>query len=65
MGQKNYKGTVSISNADGRIRLRWRYNSQRFSLSLYNYSKSNLLQAKKTALLLIINTLELHLKGKP
>ncbi|WP_026768519.1 tyrosine-type recombinase/integrase [Asinibacterium sp. OR53] len=50
MGQKNFKGVVSVANADGRIRLRWRYQAHRYSLSLYKYSKQNLLQAKKTAL---------------
>ena len=50
MGQKNSKGTVTITNADGRIRLRWRYLTKRYSLSLFAYSKQNLLQARKTAL---------------
>jgi integrase len=50
MGQKNSKGTVTITNADGRIRLRWRYQTKRYSLSLYVFSKQNLLQARKTAL---------------
>lgn len=50
MGQKNQKGTVSITDFNGRIRLRWRYHSQRFSLSLFAYNKTNLLAARKTAL---------------
>lgn len=50
MGQKNTKGTVSIVNADERIRLRWRYQGARYSLSLLPYSKSNLLKARKVAL---------------
>ena len=50
MGQKNSKGTVTITNADGRIRLRWRYQTKRYSLSLYVFSKQNLLQVRKTAL---------------
>lgn len=50
MGQKNSKGTVTIANADGRIRLRWRYNTKRYSLSLFAFTKQNLLHAKKTAL---------------
>jgi len=50
MGQKNSKGTVSLQNASGRIRLRWRYQSKRYSLSLYSFSKQNLLQARITAL---------------
>jgi len=47
LGQKNSKGTVSIINADGRIRLRWRYQNKRASVNLSSYSKTNLLQAKK------------------
>ncbi|MCW3074506.1 MAG: hypothetical protein JWP69_1575 [Flaviaesturariibacter sp.] len=52
MGQekKNHKGSVSIINAAGRIRLRFRFQKQRFSLNLFSYSKSNLLAAKKIAL---------------
>lgn len=50
MGQKNSKGTVSISNADNRIRLRWRYQSIRYSINLNTYSKVNLLAARKLAL---------------
>lgn len=50
MGQKNTKGTVSINNTDGRIRLRWRYNAIRYSINLNAYNKANLLLAKKTAL---------------
>lgn len=50
MGQKNFKGTVSISDADDRIRLRWRFQSKRYSINLSAYTKTNLLQAKKVAL---------------
>ena len=50
MGQKHAKGTVSIINDSNRIRLRWRYNTKRYSLNLFRYSKHNLLQAKKIAL---------------
>jgi len=50
MGIKNPKGTVSVENFKGRVRLRWRYQTKRYSLSLYSFSKQNLLQAKKTAL---------------
>jgi len=50
LGQKNSKGTVSISNADNRIRLRWRYQSIRYSINLHSYSKVNLLAARKIAL---------------
>jgi integrase len=50
MGQKNTKGTVSINNTDGRIRLRWRYRTIRYSINLNAYNKANLLIAKKAAL---------------
>ena len=50
MGQKNIKGTVSITDTDGRIRLRWRYCTIRYSINLNSYNKVNLLIAKKTAL---------------
>ncbi len=50
MGIKNQKGTVSVENYRGRIRLRWRCQNKRYSLSLYKISKQNLLQARKTAL---------------
>lgn len=50
MGHKNQKGTVTITNYKGRIRLRWRYQSKRYSLNLFAFSKQNLLQARKTAL---------------
>ncbi|NCI45668.1 site-specific integrase [Sediminibacterium soli] len=50
MGQKNFKGAVSVTNADGRIRLRWRYSGQRYSINLSAYSRQHLQQAKKTAL---------------
>ena len=50
LGQKSNKGAVSITNCEGRIRLRWRYQGKRYSLSLSIYNKLNLLQAGKTAL---------------
>jgi len=50
MGQKNSKGTVTIINANGRIRLRWRYEANRHSISLGEYTKSNLIQARIIAL---------------
>ena len=50
MGQKSPKGSVGITNADGRIRLRWKYQYKRYSMSLLAYSKTNLLQARKLAL---------------
>ena len=50
MGQKNTKGTVTIINADGRIRLRWRFKAIRHSISLGAYTRSNLIQARIIAL---------------
>ena len=49
-GHKNARGTVSIINYKERIRLRWSYQSKRYSLNLAAYIKANLLHAKKTAL---------------
>jgi len=50
MGIKNQKGTVSVENYKGRIRLRWRHLAKRYSISLSAYSKQNLFQAKILAL---------------
>lgn len=50
MGQKSCKGSVSISECDGRIRLRWRILGKRYSLNLSKWDELNLLQAKKLAL---------------
>jgi integrase len=50
MGIKNQKGTVSVENYKGRIRLRWRFQAKRYSLSLTAYSKQNLFQARILAL---------------
>lgn len=50
MGQKNTKGTVIINDTDGRIRLRWRYRTIRYSINLNAYNKVNLLKAKRAAL---------------
>lgn len=65
MGQKNQKGTVSIENAAGRIRLRWRYQNKRYSVSLFSFSKPNLVEAKKVALQIerdvLCNTLDVTL----
>ena len=52
MGHKNQKGTVSVINYNGRIRLRWRFQSKRYSLNLASYNKINLLPARKIALLI-------------
>jgi integrase len=50
--KKNSKGTVSITNAKGRIRLRWRCQKERYSLNLFAYNKANLLKSKKVALVI-------------
>ncbi|CAL1517839.1 site-specific integrase [Chitinophaga sp. MM2321] len=40
---KNLPGEISITNHKGRIRLRWRVNTERYSLNLpYSYTDSNL-----------------------
>lgn len=49
LGHKEPKGSVSINNYKGRIRLRWRHESKRYSLNLSFYNKINLIQARKTA----------------
>jgi integrase len=50
MGQKNTKGTVTIINANGRIRLRWRFKAKRNSINFGAYTKPNLIQARIIAL---------------
>jgi integrase len=50
MGTKNFKGTVSVEQNAGRIRLRWRFQKKRFSLNLFLFTKANHLLAKKIAL---------------
>lgn len=50
LGIKNQKGTVSVKNVKNRIRLRWRYQGKRYSLSLGAYDKINLKAAKKVIL---------------
>ena len=52
MGRKNLKGTVSILKDRNAIRLRWRYQKERYSINLSLYNKHNLTLAKKTALLI-------------
>jgi integrase len=49
MGHKTSKGSISMMNHKGRIRLRWRYQKKRYSLNLFSYNKANLQQAKKIA----------------
>jgi len=48
MGQnfKTRKGEISITNCESRIRLRWRYNGNRFSLNLpFAFNQENMHQA--------------------
>lgn len=47
MGHKNPKGSITIQNYKNRIRLRWRYQSKRYSINLSSYNKLNLLKARK------------------
>lgn len=47
MGRKNTKGSVSLIKDGNRIRLRWRYNSKRYSINLDTYNKVNIANAKK------------------
>jgi hypothetical protein len=65
MGQKKSKGTVSILNAEGRIRLRWRYHTKRFSINLGAFNKINIIEAKKIALMIesdiLCNSLDVSL----
>ncbi|MCX6300487.1 MAG: DUF3596 domain-containing protein [Bacteroidetes bacterium] len=49
MGIKNPKGTVSIENFKDRVRLRWRYQGKRYTLSLFQYNKTNLKEGRKIA----------------
>jgi hypothetical protein len=49
MGTKKQKGKVRIENIDNRIRLRWRFQTKRYSLNLFLFSKANIIQAKKIA----------------
>ncbi|MFZ9300708.1 MAG: site-specific integrase [Chitinophagaceae bacterium] len=50
MGIKNQKGTVSVEKYRNRVRLRWRYKSKRYSLSLGAYNKPNLTASRKIVL---------------
>jgi integrase len=50
MGHKKQKGTVSVTQYKGRIRLRWRHDGNRYSMNMSAYSDLNLIQAKKTVL---------------
>ena len=61
LGIKNQKGTVSIENFKNRIRLRWRYQGKRYSLSLGPYDKINLKAAKKVVLQIELDMDNVHL----
>jgi integrase len=50
LGHKSPKGAVSVTNYKNRIRLRWRYQGKRYSLSLGPYDKINLKAASKVVL---------------
>jgi integrase len=50
MGLKNTKGAVSLTDWKGRVRMRWRYEGKRYSLTLFPNNKKGLLQSKKLAL---------------
>lgn len=52
MGHKNSKGTISILKHKERIRLRWRYQLERYSLNLGAYIKINLTHARKIAVMI-------------
>jgi integrase len=50
MGRRKCKGEVSIQDDKGHIRLRWRFNSERYSLNLgLPYKRSYLVDAKNIA----------------
>jgi integrase len=50
MGRRISPVTVNIDNDKGRIRLRWRYDSKRYSLNVQlRYRKANLSIAKRLA----------------
>src|SRR4051794_40597287 len=50
MGRRKRKGEVSLHNDKGNIRLRWRFNAERYSLNLrLPYRRSYLGEAKKIA----------------
>ena len=50
LGHKSPKGAVSLTNYKNRIRLRWRYQGKRYSLSLGPYDKINLKATKSVVL---------------
>ncbi len=50
MGLKNTKGAVSLTDWKGRVRMRWRHEGKRYSLTLFPNTKKGLHHAKKLAL---------------
>ncbi|NDE09492.1 MAG: site-specific integrase, partial [Chitinophagia bacterium] len=50
MGHKSQKGLVVITNYKERLRLRWRYAGNRYSINLSAFNKINQLEAKRVAL---------------
>jgi integrase len=52
MGLKKTKGAVSLTDWKGRVRMRWRYESKRYSLTLFKSNRKGLLQAKRLALVI-------------
>ena len=48
MGRRKFKGEVSLHSDKGKIRLRWRLNSKRYSLNLsWKCTRTNIIAAKK------------------
>jgi integrase len=50
MGLKSTNGAVSLTGWKGRVRMRWRNEGKRYSLTLFSNTKKGLYQAKKLAL---------------
>lgn len=50
MGRKTTRGAVSLIDERGNIRMRWRYEGKRYSLTLFQNTKKGLHQAKKLAM---------------
>jgi integrase len=63
LGIKNPKGSVTIENFRGRIRLRWRFLGKRYSLNLSKWDELNLLQARKFAIQIEQDLLLNHFDG--
>jgi len=58
MNEKAQRGTVSISNYKGKVRLRWRYKGVRYSITKYAYNSVGLMKAQKQVLEIEIDILE-------